>query len=409
MSESPSRNGQAKLSLPSGEKVGGGIPWKLKEAFASFGSSGPRLFFAPGRINLIGAHLDYNGGSVLPVPIQQGTYAAIALRKDHRIRLKSLDFAEEFDLDGKALPPASQLGWAAYPIGVWLEAREMGHPLMGFDLVLGGDLKRGSGLSSSASLEVVMGLALLECAEQCVDLEELAMLGFRAENGFVGVKCGIMDQFASALGQSGKALYLNCATREHRHVPLGEDLEILVLDTHKPRELVGSEFNLRVEQCHEALAVLRVGTPEIGHLAAFSLEDVERARAELGAVLFKRARHVVTEVDRIERAVGALERGDLEEFGSLVYASHQSCRDDYEVSCPELDFLVEGVCQADGVLGARLTGAGFGGCLIALARPGAFGREEERRLAGAYDRAFGRPLTVQHLQLGAAPHELDLG
>ena len=406
MSESPPRNDQTKLSLPTGGEEAGAIPEKLRETFASFGSSAPRLFFAPGRINLIGAHLDYNGGAVLPVPIQQGTYAAIALRPDRRLRLKSLDFAEEFDLDGDSLPPPSELGWAAYPLGVWLEAREMGHPLSGFDLVVGGDLTRGAGLSSSASLEVVMGLALLQCAEQKVDLEELALLGFRAENGYVGVKCGIMDQFASALGESGKALYLDCATREHRHVPLGTDMEILVLDTHKPRELVGSEFNLRVEQCHEALAVLRTSAPERGHLAAFSLAEVEKARPELGPTLYKRAHHVVTEVERIGRAVGALERGDLAAFGALVRASHESCRKDYEVSCPELDFLVQGVCEVEGVLGARLTGAGFGGCLIALARPGAFGPREESALAAAYAQAFGRPLSVQHLQLGEAPHEL---
>ncbi|HHI80340.1 MAG TPA: hypothetical protein ENK02_10205, partial [Planctomycetes bacterium] len=277
MSESPSRNDQAELSLPKGGGGGGGIPAKLRETFASFGSSRPRLFFAPGRINLIGAHLDYNGGAVLPVPIAQGTYAALALRPDRRLRLKSLDFDQDFDLDGDHLPPASQLGWAAYPIGVWLEARQAGHPISGFDLVVGGDLPRGAGLSSSASLEVVMGLGLLTCAEAAADLEELALLGFRAENGYVGVKCGIMDQFASALGASGKALYLDCATREHRHVPLGTDMEILVLDTHKPRELVASEFNRRVEQCHEALAVLRAGAPERGHLAAFSPAEVERA------------------------------------------------------------------------------------------------------------------------------------
>jgi galactokinase len=407
MTDLPPRNDQAELSPPKEGGNGGLIPEKLRDAFASFGNSAPRLFFAPGRINLIGAHLDYNGGTVLPVPIQQGTYAAIALRQDHRIRLKSLDFVEEFDLDGEALPPAAELGWAAYPVGVWLEAREMGHPLLGFDLVVGGDLTRGAGLSSSASLEVVMGLALMQCAEKRVDLEEVALLGFRAENGYVGVKCGIMDQFASALGESGKALYLDCATREHRHVPLGTDMEILVLDTHKPRELVDSEFNRRVEQCHEALAVLRVGAPERAHLAAFSLEEVEKARPELGPLLYKRARHVVTEVARIERAVCALERGDLPAFGRLVHASHESCRDDYEVSCPELDFLVEGVCGVEGVLGGRLTGAGFGGCLIALAQPGAFGPSEERALAEEYHKAFGRPLGVQHLLVGDAPHELD--
>ncbi len=383
-------------------------PKALAEAFGRRFGRRARVFFAPGRVNLIGAHLDYNGGPVLPLGVGRGTYVAVAPSGDGRCRLASRDLPGEFELDPSGRGEAEALGWAAYPVGVWKEMRSRGYEVGGFDLLVEGDLPRGGGLSSSASLEVATGTALAALFGLELDPVTLAEVGHRAENGFVGVQCGIMDQFASALALEGHALHLDCRTRSWRHVPLGAALEILILDSGKPRELVDSEFNRRVDQCREALGRLRRVRPGPEHLAGFTLAEVEAARAELGDLLFRRARHVVTEVARTELAVRALEAGDLALFGRLVRDSHESSARDYEVSCEELDHLVAKVCEVDGVYGARLTGAGFGGCVVALQRPGALGGEAREDLARTYRETFGRELRILRLEPGKAPRELPL-
>jgi galactokinase len=365
----------------------------------------PRVFFAPGRANLIGAHLDYNGGAVLPVPLRRGTYVAVAPADDGRMRLQSLDVPGDVDARPEDLQDARALGWAAYAAGVWLEGARRGLPVEPVDLLVAGDLPRGAGLSSSASLEVATAFALSTLYDWCLDGQALAELAWTAETGFVGVKCGIMDQFASALARSGHALLLQCASKQWRHVHIKDDTELLVLDTRKPRTLVSSEFNRRVEQCQEALRVLRRRQPERQLLVDFAPEEVEAARPELGELLFRRARHVATETVRLEQAVTALERDDMVTFGRCVRESHRSSAEDYQVSCDELDFLVDSVCEVPRVYGARLTGAGFGGCVLAVLERGAVTGAAAEDIQRRYAAKFGLQAQLLYLQIGNGPRE----
>ncbi len=378
---------------------------ELVAAFRAAYASEPRVFFAPGRVNLIGAHLDYNGGSVLPAPVARGTYVAVAPSSGDRSRFASMDLELRVDVGLTETPDADQLGWAAYAYGVLDEGRKRALRAGAVDVFVAGDLPRGAGLSSSASLEVATGLALETWFGWDLEPVQLAELAWTVENGFVGVKCGIMDQFASALARPAHALHLDCASRQWRHVPLA-GVELTVIDSCKQRELVVSEFNARVEQCSRAYAVLDRHWPGRANLAEFTTDEVESLRDELEGVLYRRARHVATEVVRIREAVAALEGGDIAGLGLRMREAHESCRVDYEVSCDELDFLVDTICAVDGVHGARLTGAGFGGCVVAVHEPDAFGVREFARLASAYEQRFGLEPLRHELHVGGGPREI---
>jgi galactokinase len=378
----------------------------LRCAFESKYGTMPRIFFAPGRVNLLGAHLDYNGGKVLPVALGRGTYVALAQSERPTSRFASLDLPGEFEMEPGEEIASELLGWAAYPVGVWLE---LGDRCPGpFDFLVAGNLPRGGGLSSSASLSVATAFGLLSLGGNGVDPEEVANLAWAAETSFVGVQCGIMDQYASAISEQGRVLLLDCHVREYELLPFAEDLELVVLDTRKPRTLVTSAFNQRVDECHRALDVLKIESPDLPVLAHAQTAEVEAAAEALGPVLSKRARHVVEESARMEQVRAVLEADDHAALGALVRASHDSCRELYEVSCAELDFLVEGVCAFDGVHGARLTGAGFGGCVVALVEPGCFRAEEEASLLQAYAECFGFEAAVLRLELGNEVREIQL-
>lgn len=381
----------------------GGLVSELTLAFEKRYESKPRVFFAPGRVNLIGAHLDYNGGSVMPVAIQLGTYVASAASSGETLRIASLDLPQTHELRREKHPGAKSLDWAAYPVGVWLEMD--GVPAC--DLMIAGDLPRKAGLSSSASLCVATALALTSLSGSSSTPETIANLAWRAETRFVGVKCGIMDPFAAALGKAGHALLLECSAEpSYRHLPISAAMELIVLDSKKPRELVTSSFNQRVSECEQALAILRAREPSIISLAQASLDDLHTARIELDGTLGRRARHVVNEVKRITLAAALLEEGDLDGFGRLVSASHESTKTDFEVSCAELDFLVDEICRVDGVYGARLTGAGFGGCVVAVAQAGALEHHEQLSLMKNYEARFGVEPGVLRLELGSAAREI---
>lgn len=377
----------APRSLPRGnvELIGA-----VKERFEREFGAGGRLFFAPGRVDLVGAHLDYNGGDVLPLAVDRGIYAAARLRDDDRLRLVSLDVDRRVEvrtgqIGERALPGH---GWAGYVLGVFSEfAAATGHRC-GVDAVFGGDLPMASGLSSSAALEVASAMALDRLHQTALPPAELALLAHRAETRFVGVACGIMDQFASALGRSGHLLLLHCHDRSYEHVPLDpSSVDVLVMDTRKPRELAASEYNRRVEECGQAYRILceRVGVRPC--LAAYRIEDLAAAGDHLHGVLLQRARHVVTEMQRVADGVKALRRGDIAGLGTQLDGSHRSARDDYEVSCRELDVITEAAREQADVFGARLTGAGFGGCAVALVRPGsgaAVMESVQRRFVAAF-------------------------
>ncbi len=337
-----------------------------------FGRAPEAITQAPGRVNLIGEHLDYNQGLVLPVALDRSVLAAFARRADSDIIAYSADFdeASTFRL-GQCIAHDSAAQWSSYIRGVAQILTEAGYTGVGLELAISSDVPLGVGLSSSAALEMATAAALRAVWQLDLDDKRLALVCQRAENEFVGVQCGVMDQLAAALGRTGHALLIDCRSLACEDVPLpleGQGAAIVVVDSGVRRELGRSEYNRRREECAAALALLRVSMSDRspGALRDVTLEDLERAA--LPQPLLRRARHVVTEQARVERAVTALRAADLATFGLLMNESHASLRDDFEVSVPQLDRLVELAQARPGVLGARLTGAGFGGCTVNLVR-----------------------------------------
>jgi len=323
---------------------------------------------APGRVNLIGEHTDYNEGFVLPMAIDLSVEMAARPRTDRQVRIRSVDFGEEvaFSLTD-ALVPDPAHPWSNYVRGVLWALREAGTEPAGMDAAFGGTLPQGAGLSSSAALEVATALVAKAIRPFELDLPGLARLCQHAENDFVGVKCGIMDPFASLAARAGHALLLDCRSLDYEHVPLelGEHV-VAICHSGVRHALVGSEYNVRRRQCAEGVEVLRRRFPAVRALRDATLEQLESCASELSAEVHRRCRHVIAENARALESAEALRAGDLVRFGRLMDASHVSLRDDYAVSCPEVDLLVELSRRSRGVLGARITGGGFGGCTVNL-------------------------------------------
>jgi galactokinase len=350
----------------------------LRDAFATLSDATPRFFRAPGRVNLIGEHVDYSEGFVLPLAIDRAAVVAGAARADRIVRIRSLERGETVTFDLDAPDPQPEGSWSDYARGVALAlARRV--PLRGADLAIRTTVPLGAGLSSSAAFELAVGIALVSLSGHELSAHQLAHAAREAENGFVGVQSGIMDQLASALGVRDHALLIDCRTEEVTPVPLPDGAAIVVADSGVKRELANSAYNERRAESEEAARRLGVRTLRDVSVAAFA----RRAHA-LPEPLRRRARHVVGENARVLATVVSLRDGDLREAGKLMNSSHEALRDDYEVSSPELDLLVEAACAVDGVYGARMTGAGFGGCVVALAR-----REAVGRVATAMETAFG--------------------
>ncbi len=345
---------------------------QLKETFISlYGESENRihLFFSPGRVNLIGEHTDYNGGYVFPCALSFGTYLLVRKNNkrlvhfatanfDHRGELK-LD--EPFEKEGKS--------WINYPVGVLNEFRKKAKEIEGVDLLYSGDIPNGAGLSSSASIEMVTAFAMNEIFGFGFDRMELVKISQSAENNFVGVNCGIMDQFASGMGATDHALFLNCDTLDYERVPLKlEGMKIVIANTNKRRGLADSKYNERRAQCESAVEALR-REKKIKHLSDLSLEEFNTLSHLISdETERRRARHVITENNRTLGAIEALNQGDLLTFGQLMNQSHDSLRDDYEVTGTELDTLVEEARKIEGTIGSRMTGAGFGGCTVSIVK-----------------------------------------
>lgn len=324
---------------------------------------------APGRVNLIGEHTDYTGGFVLPVAIDRHIVVAAKRRSDPRILGYSIDFDEEAWCRVSNYDPEHPKAWFRYIMGVLTEAERAGYIIEGFNFSVGGDIPIGSGLSSSAALEIAVLTATEELFGFRMEDREAALLCQRAENGFVGMNCGVMDQFVSRMGRRDHALFIDCTHLSSQAVRINlPGYSWIVVDSGKRRGLVDSEYNERRNECEEALGKARSQFPDrdIANLRDVCVEDLPALRRTCSDTVYRRLKHVVTENQRVLTAVGALETGDVETLGKLLYASHESLRDDFEVSCDELDRLVETVSRIAGVCGARLTGAGFGGCVIAL-------------------------------------------
>ena len=419
----------------------------LKEAFKdAFGGDGSdaHFYFAPGRVNLIGEHTDYNGGHVFPCALTLGTYAAARKRADRTVRLMSLNMKDaslvEFTLDddpdlaaGRASGGVSGAGWANYPKGVIRAAYDYRKkfireaiPILpsGLDVVFYGNIPAGSGLSSSASLEVLTGLILREefgLVE--ISQEDIAILGQKAENEYVGMNCGIMDQFASAMGKKGYAIFLDTNTLDYTYAPLKmPDASIVITNSKVKHSLASSEYNTRRSECEEALHRILYylrkleadstrpedlpSASEVEALGDLEPAVFDRIKRTIGDEdLIRRARHAVYENARTKQAVSALEAGDLEEFGRLMNASHVSLRDDYQVSCPEVDFLVEEAWKLPGVLGSRITGGGFGGCTVSIVKNETI-PDFRTHLADAYRAYCGKEAEFYIVSPGQGAHKL---
>ncbi len=364
---------------------------RLRQNFREqFGAQPEVTARAPGRVNLIGEHTDYNDGFVLPVAIDREVRVSARRRSDSEVHLFAANFERRtvFHLEDVQHHPKER--WSHYQRGVVLMLQRRGYKLGGFEAVIDGDVPSGAGLSSSAAVEVAMGTAITALFGLDVEPVQLALLCQEAENEFVGVNCGIMDQFISALGRRDHALFLDCRSLETRQVPLrgasgaGEaGTQIVVSDTAVKRGLVDSEYNRRRAECEEAVRRLSQWLPGITALRDVTPERLEQHAAELPEVVWRRARHVVTENARVLASVDALLSGDLTSFGRLMDESHASLRNDYEVSVPQLDVLVTAARSIPGVLGSRMTGAGFGGCTVSLVQGEAVA-EFERQVPRAY-------------------------
>lgn len=369
-------------------------PNQIRARFEQHYGIHPRLIVrAPGRVNLIGEHTDYNQGFVLPVAIDRATYIAARPREDRQIVLYAadLDQSDSFTLD--SIERSAERPWSNYVRGVVKGLQAANHSLEGANLLITSDVPRGAGLSSSAALEVATGYTFQLLNRLDILGEMLALLAQGAENSFVGVQCGIMDQFISALGAADHALLIDCRDLTYRTVPLPQDVNIVVCDSQIERTLAGSAYNERRAECAEAVRLLKQHLPQIYSLRDVSLEQFQRYADDLPATVRARARHVISENERVLRGADALEAGDLAAFGQMMNESHASLRDDYAVSIPELDVLVAAAQQQPGCYGSRLTGAGFGGCtvsLVAASDAPAFAQA----VAAAYRGATGRETTI---------------
>ena len=359
-----------------------------------------RIYFAPGRVNLIGEHIDYNGGLVMPCAITAGTWLLLAPNNDNVLRLSSINFEEEISLPIQRSYEKSGSSWFNYPIGVFNELQQLDWLSGGLDLLYFGNIPIGSGLSSSASIEILTAYALNDYYNLAKDKLELVKLSKSVENNFIGVSSGIMDQFAVAFGEADKALVLNCDSLKYKVVDcnLG-DYVLAIINTNKTRKLEDSKYNERFEECRTALKALQTEI-NINNLCELTAEKFAlHSHLIKDETILKRATHVVKENDRVHLAAKALSNGELADFGKLMYASHQSLKELYEVSGKELDAVVDFCNDYEHVIGARMTGAGFGGCAIALLKKG-YEEDFAKHLTDSYVAKIGYPAAIYIHQIG---------
>lgn len=371
-----------------------------------FGHEEARIFRAPGRVNLIGEHTDYNDGFVLPVAIDRETVVAAARNNSRRVRVHSLSVKEsaEFDLDNPG--PKLRGIWLDYIEGVAQALKSRGAGLVGLDMALSSDVPVGAGLSSSAALEISTGMAMLAVSNVEIDRTQLALAGQQAEHEYVGTRCGIMDQLIAACGHKGHALLIDCRSLKTMQIPLDtSDTVIAICDTRVKHELSSSKYNKRREECERGVEILSGVLPGIRALRDVSVADFEKYEDRLSEPVRSRCRHVVTENTRTLMAADALRSGDFELMGRLMIKSHESLRDDYEVSCRELDALVEIVTSIEGVWGARMTGGGFGGCTVNLVERHALEKFQEK-VTGEYNKVTSLIPTIYVSEPGDGAKEI---
>jgi len=358
----------------------------LERSFSTyFNAKSEFIVRAPGRVNLIGEHTDYNDGFVLPMAIDRAVWIALSSRADSRVRVRSLDLEVDSAFDLHSLTKGS--GWQEYIKGVAYQLQKAGHELRGFDAVMTGDVPRGAGLSSSAAVELAAAYAFAAVSGFAWDAAQMAKISQKAENEWVGMNCGIMDQMASAACREGCALFLDCRTLEVQHAPLPENISVVILDTSTRRGLVDSAYNERRSQCEEAARWFGVKA-----LRDVSVEEFEKGNG-LSEVVMKRARHIITENARVLEAVNVMKAGNVKRLGELFNASHASLRDDFEVTNEALNQIVECAQEQPSCYGARMTGAGFGGCAVALVRE-ENAQEFAKAVSAAYKQRSGLDASV---------------
>lgn len=377
---------------------------KFEEVFGD--AEGVKVFFAPGRVNLIGEHTDYNGGHVFPCALTIGTYGVARVREDRKLRFFSMNFERLGIIESslEELKPSKEAGWTNYPKGVMWAFGEKGYQVpAGMDILLNGNIPNGSGLSSSASVEVVVGAMLREFFGFQVGNQDLALIGQFAENNFNGVNCGIMDQFAIAMGKKDHAIFLDTADLSYTYAPVKmAGAKIVIACSNKKRGLGDSKYNERRSECETALAELQK-VVEIGGLGDLSEEQFEEYKSAIkDPVRIRRAKHAVYENQRTIKAVEALKANDIAQFGQMMNASHVSLRDDYEVTGIELDTLVEEAWKVEGVIGSRMTGAGFGGCTVSIVEDGAIDAFI-RQVGEAYRAKIGYAADFYVVEIGDGP------
>lgn len=377
---------------------------KFAEVFGS--ADGAKVYFAPGRVNLIGEHTDYNGGHVFPCALTIGTYGVARKREDKVLRFYSMNFEHLGVIESSVedLKPAKAAGWTNYPKGVmWAFGLRGMEVTNGMDLMLFGNIPNGSGLSSSASVEVLTGAILRDMYGFEVTNQDLALIGQYSENNFNGVNCGIMDQFAIAMGQKDNAIFLDTATMEFEYAPIQlEGAKVVISCSNKKRGLGDSKYNERRSECETALAELQK-VVDIKTLGDLTEEEFEANKGAIASpVRVRRARHAVYENQRTMKAVAALKANDIEEFGRLMNASHVSLRDDYEVTGIELDTLVEEAWKVEGVIGSRMTGAGFGGCTVSIVKDEAIEAFKEQ-VGKTYLEKIGYAADFYVVEIGNGP------
>lgn len=382
---------------------------KFKELYGDFGTV--RSYFAPGRVNLIGEHTDYNGGHVFPCALTLGTYAVVRDRADQVLNFYSMNFPAAGVIASSLddLVPDKKASWTNYPKGVMWAFEKRGLKLThGLDIALYGDIPNGSGLSSSASLEVLTGLIIKDTfGFEDVTMQDLALIGQYSENNFNGMNCGIMDQFASAMGKEGCAIFLDTATLSYEYAPVKlTDASIVITNSNVKHSLVGSAYNDRRQESEAALKALQTVT-DIKTLGDLNEEEFEAHKSAIkDPVCLKRAKHAVYENQRTIQAVEALKNNDIEKFGRLMNASHISLRDDYEVSCEEIDLLVDLAWQIPGVIGSRITGGGFGGCTVSIVKNDAIHTFTDT-IGKAYKEKTGHEAEFYIVNIGDGAHKIN--
>ncbi len=378
---------------------------KVKKAFEEIFGGDYRFFAAPGRINLIGEHTDYNEGFVLPAAIDKNIYLAIAPLKGPLAKITALDLNESVDIaiyEQKVKIPQ----WAKYPYGVVKEMQARGYFLEGFQAVFAGDIPKGAGLSSSAALESAFAQALNQLYKLGMDKMTLAKVGQGAEHNYAGVHCGIMDQFASFFGKKGHVMQLDCRSLDYKYYPLPMDgYELWLTDTRVKHSLASSAYNQRREQCEEGVRILAQNMPDVKSLRDVKPGEILANKEHMGEEVFMRCEYVTEENQRVLETCQALEKGDMKKTGELMFASHQGLRHKYHVSCDELDLLADTARQTEGVMGARMMGGGFGGCTINLVQTGAVDAFKEES-SNAFEKAFGKPPVFYNVTISDGVKEI---